>query len=558
MAERGSELDRDAFLCLICLELLKDPVTIPCGHSYCSRCIQDIWDQEYGRKIPSCPHCQQRFIMRPVLGKNKILSALVDQLKKSGLQDDPDDDDYAGAEDVACDFCSGRKLKALKSCLQCLASYCEEHLQPHYDVPPLRKHKLVEPSTRLQENVCSRHNEAMKMFCRSDQKIICYLCTVDEHKGHNMVSAAAERTNRQVLLEWRRQNIQKNIEEREKDVELLQQEVVDISRSADQTVEDSQEIFTQLIRVMEQRRYDVEQQVRSQQEAEVSRVKELEEKLEQEIRDLRRRDAELKKVSDTEDHSHFLQDYLSLSGLSGSTYYSRIKVRPVRHFEDVTTAVSKLRDQLQELLSETWTSVSLAVTEVDGFLSGPEPEPKTRSEFLKYACDIRLDPNTAHTQLLLSEENRKVTCEKEKQPYPPHPDRFTVYHQVLSQQGLAARCYWEVEWREGVSMGVTYKSISREGWFSDCLFGKNDKSWALEGCKSSYTFWSNNIQTYVSGPQPLRIGVYLDYSAGLLSFYSVSGTMTLLHEVQTTFTEPVHAIVRLLGSGAAAEFCKLK
>ncbi|KAM3599737.1 uncharacterized protein V6R79_010627 [Siganus canaliculatus] len=121
---------------------------------------------------------------------------------------------------------------------------------------------------RLQENICSRHDEVKKIFCRSDQQIICYLCSMEEHRGHDTVTAAAERTERQRELEGSRHNIQQRIQDRHKELKLLQQEVKDISRSADKTVEDSQEIFTQLISVMEQRRRDVEQQVRSQQEAE--------------------------------------------------------------------------------------------------------------------------------------------------------------------------------------------------------------------------------------------------------------------------------------------------
>ncbi|XP_060922323.1 tripartite motif-containing protein 29-like, partial [Limanda limanda] len=122
-----------------------------------------------------------------------MLADLLEELKKTGLQAAPADHCYAGPEDVACDVCTGRKLKALKSCLNCLASYCEKHLQHHLQSPPLKKHKLVEPS-ELQGNICPRHDEVMKMFCRTDQLYICYLCCAYEHQDHEIVSAAAERT----------------------------------------------------------------------------------------------------------------------------------------------------------------------------------------------------------------------------------------------------------------------------------------------------------------------------------------------------------------------------
>ncbi|KAM4728783.1 tripartite motif-containing protein 16-like [Anableps anableps] len=437
-----NQLDRETFSCSICLDLLKDPMTIPCGHSYCMNCIKSFWDEEDQKGIHSCPQCRETFTPRPVLKKNIMFAALVEQLKKTGLQTAPADHCYAGPEYVACDFCTGRKLKAIKSCLVCLASYCEKHLQPHHYVAPLKKHKLVEPSKNLQENICSRHGEVMKMFCRTDQKCICYLCPVEEHRGHDTVSAAAERTERQRELEERRGNIQQRIQDREKDVKLLQQEVEAINHSADKTVEHSEKIFTELIRLLQKRSSDVKQQIRSQQETEASRVKELQEKLEQEITELKRKDAELKQLSDTEDHNQFLHNYPSLPALSESTHSSSINIRPLRRFEDVTAAVSKLGDILQDVLRDTWTNISLMVTEVDVLLS--EPEPKSRAGFLKYSCEITLDANTAHTYLMLSEGNKKVTRMDQRQSYSSHPDRFTVRRQVLSRESLTGRCYWEI------------------------------------------------------------------------------------------------------------------
>ncbi|XP_034411098.1 tripartite motif-containing protein 16-like [Cyclopterus lumpus] len=558
MELKGVHLDRETFSCSICLDLLKDPVTIPCGHSYCMNCIKAHWDEEDGKKLLSCPQCRQTFTPRPVLLKSTMLADLVEQLKKTGLQAAPADHCYAGPEDVACDVCTGRRLKAFKSCLVCLVSYCEKHLQRHYDVPQLKKHQLVDPSNQLQENICSRHNEVMKIFCRTDQQCICYLCSLDEHKGHDTVSAAAERTERQRELEGSRLNIQQRIQDREKDLKLLHQEVEAINLSADKTVKDSEKIFTELIRLMENRSSDVKQQVRSQQRTEVSRVKELQEKLEQEITELKRNDAELKLLSHTEDLNQLLHHYPSLSPLSGSTDSSSINIRPLRYFEDVMAAVSGLRDELQDVLREKWTNVSLMLTEVDVLLSHSQAEPTTRDGFLRCSCDITLDPNTADTLLLLSDGNRKATVMKEHQSYSSHPDRFTSYSQVLSRESLTGRCYWEVKWRGGgVYVAVSYKNIMRTG--NECVFGYNNKSWALDCDNNSFIFAHNKVQTPVSGPRSSRLGVYLDHRAGILSFYSVSETMTLLHRVQTTFTQPLYAGLGFYySSGDTAEFCKLK
>ncbi|XP_030609228.1 tripartite motif-containing protein 16-like [Archocentrus centrarchus] len=557
MAQRGVQLNSEKFSCSICLDLLKDPVTTNCGHSYCMNCIKRFWDEEDRKGIHSCPQCRKTFISRPVLEKSIMLAELVEELKKTGLQAAPADHCYAGAEDVACDVCTERKLKAIKSCLVCLASYCEKHLQPHYDATPFKKHKLLAPSKKLQENICSRHDEVMKIFCRTDQQSICYLCTMDEHKGHETVPAAAERTEKQKELEVRRLNIQQRIQDREKDVKLLQQEVEAINGSADKAVEDSEKMLTELIRLIQKRSSDVKQQVRSQQETEVSRVKELQEKLEQEITELKRKDAELEQLSHTEDHNQFLHNYPSLSALSESTHSSSINIGPLRYFEDVTAAVSQTREKLQDILREEWTNISLRVTEEDVLLSPSEP--RNRAGFLKYSCEITLDPNTAYTRLLLSEGNRKVTRMKKQQFYSDHPDRFTGCYQVLSRESLTGHCYWEVEWRGGaVFVAVADKNISRAGSSYEYVFGFNDKSWALRCDTNSYTFRHNKVHTDLSGPRSSRVGVYLDHRAGILSFYSVSETMTLLHRVQTTFTQPLYAGLYLWGDGATAELIKVR
>ncbi|XP_028252385.1 E3 ubiquitin/ISG15 ligase TRIM25-like [Parambassis ranga] len=354
MAHKRVKLDEEALSCSICLDLLKDPVVIPCGHSYCMSCIKSHWNREDEERIHSCPQCRKGFTSRPDLVKNIMLAEIVEELKNTGLQAAPADHCYAGPEDVACDVCTGRKLKAKKSCLVCLVSYCEKHMQPHYNVPQLKKHKLVEPSKNLEDNICSRHDEVMKIFCRTDQQSVCYLCCMDEHKGHETVSAAAERAEKQKELQESREQILQRVHDREGDVKLLQQEVSDFSRSADKTVEDSEKIFAELIRLIQKRSSDVKQQVRSQQKAEVSRAKECQEQLEQEITELKRKAAELEQLSHTEDHIHFLHNYRSLSALSESTHSSSIIIRPLRHFEGVTAAVSEVRDKLQNTLTQKW------------------------------------------------------------------------------------------------------------------------------------------------------------------------------------------------------------
>lgn len=183
--------------CSICLDILKSPVTLHCGHSFCMDCVNGYWDQEDLRGICSCPQCRQTFVPRPVLNKNTVLADLAGKMSEEAHPTHPEAD-QAAPGDVECDFCTVKKLKAVKSCLVCLASYCATHLQPHYESAAFKRHKLVEVSASMQEKICPKHDKLLEVYCRSDGQCICLLCVMDEHKGHDTVSAAAERKDRQV------------------------------------------------------------------------------------------------------------------------------------------------------------------------------------------------------------------------------------------------------------------------------------------------------------------------------------------------------------------------
>ncbi|XP_050958788.1 protein NLRC3-like isoform X2 [Labeo rohita] len=161
----------------------------------------------------------------------------------------------------------------------------------------------------------------------------------------------------------------------------------------------------------------------------------------------------------------------------------------------------------------------------------------------KYAYDLTLDLNTVNAQLILSEENRKVTRVEDYQPYPDHPERFVEFCQILCRESLTGRCYWEAEWSGWSYVSVTYKGISRkEG--NNSFFGHSDHSWSLNCSKNGFTVWHKKNRTDIPRcSYSTRVGVYLDWSAGTLSFYSVSDTHTLthLHTFNTTFTEPLYA-----------------
>ncbi|KAF4092056.1 hypothetical protein AMELA_G00016550 [Ameiurus melas] len=562
MAEASISVDQDQFICPVCLDLLKDPVTIPCGHSFCMVCINDCWDQEDKSGVYHCPQCRDTFNPRPVLRRNNMLAEVVEKLKKkTEIQAASPAHCYAGPGDVECDFCTGRKHKAVKSCLVCLASFCETHLKPHYEVPSWKKHKLVEASGNLQEKICSEHDKVLEIYCRTDQSFICYLCMTDEHKSHDTVSVQAYRTEKQRELKEEQMKSQQRIQEKQKKVQELKQAVNTIKLSAQTAVEDSERIFTEMISSMEKRRSEVTELIRAQEKAELSRAERLLEQLEQEIADLQRRVTELEQLSHTDDHLHFLQEIKILVSGCHSPDVTRpdfqsdlhedsrsITVNQHLSFDGVRKSLSALKKRLEEFCQEEFIKIPEHAAAVQIILPS---EPKSRQDFLQYFCDLTLDPNTVHYNLILSEKNRAVTRNERNQQYSDHPERFDYYRQVLSKESVCGRCYWEVE-RSGVDVyiSVSYKDISRKRWGNECVFGGNNQSWSLRCSSSSLCFYHNNIETDLRVPSSSRIGVYVDHSAGTLSFYSVSDTMKLLHRVHTTFTQPLYAGFWMRSSGS--------
>uniref|UniRef100_A0A8C7W3Q0 B30.2/SPRY domain-containing protein n=1 Tax=Oncorhynchus mykiss TaxID=8022 RepID=A0A8C7W3Q0_ONCMY len=253
--------------CSICLDLLKDPVTTSCGYSYCMGCIEGSWDQDDHKGFYSCPLCMERFIQRPVLKKNTLL-------KWSVI------------------FVLGENSKLSSPVWWCLASCCESHLKPHYESPTFKKHHLVQATTQLQEKIYSHHDKLLEVYCWSDQQFICYQCLLDEHKGHETVSVAAERIAKQSDLG---ETFQQRIQGIKKEKNKVRKAIKSLNGS----------IFTSMICSIEKRHSEVKKLIIG------IHVEERLVRLEQEVVELRRRGNELE---ETEDHIHFLQTK-SVSGL---------------------------------------------------------------------------------------------------------------------------------------------------------------------------------------------------------------------------------------------------
>ncbi|XP_051238390.1 tripartite motif-containing protein 16-like [Dicentrarchus labrax] len=515
--------------CSICLDILKGPVTLHCGHSYCMACVNGYWDQEVSKGVYSCPQCRQLFSPRPVLNMNTVLADLAGKMSGAGALAPPEKDEV-GPGDVECDFCTVRKLKAVKSCLVCLASYCATHLQPHYESAAFKRHKLVEVSASMQDQICPKHDKLLEVYCRSDGQCICLLCVMDEHKGHDTVSAAAERKEKQKQFGKKKQRYQHGIQEKEKQLRQLRQKVKSLQSSGAAAVDQNEKAYAEIVLMADKRRCAVNELIRDQEMAVVSRAEALMDRLEKKVSELKKGERELKQLSLTEDHIHFLQSCHSIFDCPETDVSADFNIHLHAPFDFATKAISNLRDKMENLAK--------TIAEMSEEIQA-DPDPKTGQEFSLYSCQLTLDPNTASVNLLLSEGNRKVTWVKKAQGYPNHTERFTEYDQVLCTEGLSGVCYWEVDWQgPRVEVAVCYKGAE----LVENGFGFTDQSWCISLSNHGSTFWHGGGKTKICTPSSSIVGVYLNHKAGSLCFYSVSdcGQMMLLHRVQTTFSQPLY------------------
>ncbi|KAK7156107.1 hypothetical protein R3I94_006241 [Phoxinus phoxinus] len=537
MSESAASQFVDQFSCPVCLDPLKEPVTIPCGHSYCMSCITDCWGQKEQGPPYRCPQCRESFSQRPLLKKNTLIAEMMETLQKTSLQ----------TAAVECDVCTTEKNRAVKSCLQCLASFCHTHLQFHYQSPAFMKHKLVEASRHIQENICLSHGKLLEIYCQDDRQCICCLCT-DNHKGHSVVSADSEWTSKKKELKEIKVSCQKLIQERERGQRELSEAVKLLKSSALETMEDIEKVFTELICSLEKKRSEIKEQIRAQEKTEIDRAEELHKHLDQELTELRKTQAEIDKLLITDDQIQCLKSCQSVCVLPTIEDVPSFTQHTHLSFNDIS--ISAFKEILEHVCK------ARISREVSNVHVSESPEPETPNGFLQYFCQLQLDLDTAQQNLILSEENRKATHSVEEQQYPDHPERFDGYWNVLCREGLCDRCYWEVECSgDDWSVAVCYRGIRRKGKSKDCRLGFNSKSWRLSRYKQSFSFIHATDCVSIPAVCSSRIGVYLDHRAGTLSFYSVSDTMTLLHRVQTTFTEPLYPAFGV-GTGSSVRIIK--
>ncbi|ROI46752.1 E3 ubiquitin-protein ligase TRIM39 [Anabarilius grahami] len=379
--------------------------------------------------------------------------------------------------EVLCDICTVTKLKALKSCPACQSSYCKTHLERHFKVPGLKQHKLINPVKNLQDHLCQKHNRPLELFCRDDQTCVCVICTVTEHKTHNNVPVEDESEEKK--------------------------------RNTEKEKADCVELFTDLMRSIERCQSELLEVMEQKQKAAEKQASELIKELEQEIFELKRRNTKLEQLSHTEDHLHLLQNYSSLCSPLDIKIWTGININTCVSVETLRRALAELQDTLDKKLNQN--------------------------------VDVTLDHDTAHPELILSEDGKQVRHGNIKHDHPHNDKRFDKYIIVLGKECFSSgRFYFEVQVKGKTqwNLGVARESINRKGELHLCPKNGN---WTLR--QSS----GNVYQACESSPVPLslnvklqKVGVFVDYEEGLVSFYDVISRSHIYSFTGLFFTEKLY------------------
>uniref|UniRef100_UPI0037E79370 E3 ubiquitin-protein ligase TRIM21-like n=1 Tax=Semicossyphus pulcher TaxID=241346 RepID=UPI0037E79370 len=521
MSAASCLLTEDQFLCSICLDVFTDPVSTPCGHNFCKTCITQHWDVNVSCQ---CPNCNDVFNTRPELQVNTFISEVAAQFRQSAQQkasSSSSEQQVSKPGEVPCDVCTGTKLKALKSCLVCLASYCETHLEPHLTMSGLKRHQLIDPVENLEGRMCEKHDKQLELFCKTDQMCVCVLCTVLDHKTHDVVPLKEEYEGKKAELGKTEAETQEMIQKRRLKIQEIKRSVELSNQNADREIAEGVQVFTALMESVERSQaelvHTIKEKLRKTEKQAEGFIKELE----QEISELEKRSSEVEQLSRSEDHLHLLQSFTSLNAAPPTKDWTEVSVCPPSYEGTVVRAVNQLEETLRKQMKK--------LLEVE------------LKRVQQHEVDVTLDPDTAQPWLILSDDGKQVNHSGIKKNLPDTPERFDSCVIVLAKQSFSSgRFYYEVQVKGKTEwdLGVARESINRKG---QIMLTPQDGYW---------TIWLRNENEYsaCAGPsvrlslksQPEKVGVFVDYEEGLVSFYDVDAAALIYSFTGCSFTERLH------------------
>ncbi|XP_034441967.1 tripartite motif-containing protein 16-like [Hippoglossus hippoglossus] len=430
---------------------------------------------------------------------------------------------------------------------------------------------------------CRRHDGPRDVYCCTDEEIICVVCALQEHRGHRIGCVGEERRRKQEELKKIQLKSKQIRLKRKRKCRNLKKIMEQIPEEAKQTADYCEAVLVSVIDSLQRHYLSVRDLIGAQGEAAAARVHVSMQTLEAEMEEMEKRDEELGRLARTDGDVCFLQKWPSLQHLIEDEHLHPLDEAsedPLLPFKFTRRAVKRIGRQMEEFCNKEFSLISdngdrgeqqesaeeteeteeidneqeheASVSQFhnssggDSSLTEPAEEPTTRPEFLHYACELTLDPTTAHEDLVVSVGGKEVKLNTQilRSSVPPirHPKRFIHRRQVLCREGLQAeRCYYEIEVEgDKLEIALVYKGMERKSRTKLSAFGGTAISWSLD--RSAYYSVSHNSDSVqlTRCPGHHRIGVYLKFKEGTLSFYEVSDSMIFLYKVESEFTEPLY------------------
>nr|XP_057921784.1 E3 ubiquitin-protein ligase TRIM21-like [Doryrhamphus excisus] len=510
-------LMEDQFLCCICLDVFFEPVTLPCGHNFCKACI------EKHRAIQAknhCPTCKVVFPQKLDLHINTFIAQMAEQFRKSTQVTAP----ISKRPDVTCDVCVGNKAPALKSCLVCVASYCKVHLGPHLTASRLMRHQLTEPVQNLEGRMCVLHDKPLELFCRSDLNCVCMLCSLLEHKNHQVVPLKEECDRRKAELWKTEAELTHSMDFRLKKREEFRRIVKVNKDAADKELAQGMDFFRFLTQSVEKAQEELVQTVEAKQRCIEEEANVLIRELEKEVSMLNNRKLEVQQLSHTKDQLHFLQNLRPQPSLR-TRDWTRVQVSAQPVEGTSRTTVEQLEEKLGKQLKRVLRSAEM-------------------KHMHKFAVDVTLDPDTAHPALILSDDRKQVFHGSVDRDLPNNGKRFNPSCCVLGKQRFSSgKFYFEVhvEGKSRWTLGVAKASIKRKGVISISPENGHWAMWLKNG--NEYAALEGTPRPLVVKTKPKRVGVFVDYDLGRVSFYDVL-TGALIHSYNgCNFSEDIQPLL---------------
>ncbi|XP_033978487.1 E3 ubiquitin-protein ligase TRIM21-like isoform X2 [Trematomus bernacchii] len=489
--------------CSVCFEVFTMPRSTPCGCYYCRACNSSFWCTG---DMSHCPECNESFLTAP---------------KQAG----EDGGSPAGPGDVPCDLCEGnRKRKAVKSCLVCVASYCDAHLKPHRTVQKLKWHQLINPVDSLEERVCRKHNKVMESFCKEDECYVCSVCLKEDHVGHHIVSLGEEFKFRKTSLQLVKIHIDNVMNDKCSMVFRMDYSMTQSRQKEQETKVEANQAFSVVVAAILSKRAKLMEVLEEKQEAEEQKDKALKRQLWLEIAELRQTSVKMEEVLKTEDEFRLLQNLPSIPSAT-NTKHCYTERKSLLQVEKVLRAGVKIEETLNKHMDKIIREVLQGDEEEEAF-----EEQQTGTPFddelgkiqEQHAVKVTLDPNTAHPSLIVSEDATQVWDGVFNRNISDNPKRFDSLHFVLGNEGFSSgKIYYEVslEGLTGWEVGVVRESINRKG--VNWSLTPENGCWTL-GLYSGRCQANSNPPVHLPSIKKLqKVGVFVDLEEGFVSFYNV-------------------------------------